>query len=527
MNIKKLTVMILTATMFAFGARSAERLNLWPLIAYDAGELDLLWPIAHFESENDWRVFPLWREYNDFGVFPEFWFFRNSFAVLPLWAKWDFTAGILFPVLWWDCDNSSWWVLGAMAGKNDTTHWWMPFYLKTSEGIYTLPYSQWNGEDEKSWGWCSAAALSWGTDDGEITRYRYLLGTAGGNWKAENDFLETWCVPFYFADNRGTFVCPLGGMTPMSTWVLPFFYSDDGMFVSIPYAHNRNDGEESDMYMIPPLLSSYTEYDCGDREYRLLALYGHGVNGDGGLKFDYLLPLYSYEQKRDNFLSLVYGRMRDGDAVNTWWGTPLTGIRSGSVDGAWVFPLFDYREDCSYKTVWAWLDAPELPAEAGKVSSQARGSVLLVSDFNRQVTGDVVDLESKGRHYWLQSRNKFGNRVFFNHEISRSVDFDTASRKRLGETVETEDVALCWIFYRKTKRDTVKAKYHVQTRFLWKVWCFDEDDGDVTLDVFPGITYDSKTDESWKFSFLWRFFNYERKQDGKSKLDVLFIPVKH
>ena len=47
----------------------------------------------------------------------------------------------------------------------------------------------------------------------------------------------------------------------------------------------------------------------------------------------------------------------------------------------------------------------------------------------------------------------------------------------------------------------------------------------MSLDVFPGFTYDSKTNGYSKTSFLWRFFRYENDPEKGRKVDLLFIPV--
>ena len=48
----------------------------------------------------------------------------------------------------------------------------------------------------------------------------------------------------------------------------------------------------------------------------------------------------------------------------------------------------------------------------------------------------------------------------------------------------------------------------------------------MSVDVFPGFTYDRKADGFKKTSFLWRFFRYERDANGAKKLNVLFVPLK-
>jgi hypothetical protein len=66
---------------------------------------------------------------------------------------------------------------------------------------------------------------------------------------------------------------------------------------------------------------------------------------------------------------------------------------------------------------------------------------------------------------------------------------------------------------------------YTRARVLWRLWHYERLNGDVSVDVFPAITYDRKTDGYKKTSFLWRFYRYERAAAGSRKLDLLFIPL--
>ena len=71
----------------------------------------------------------------------------------------------------------------------------------------------------------------------------------------------------------------------------------------------------------------------------------------------------------------------------------------------------------------------------------------------------------------------------------------------------------------------MKGESYSRHRVLWKLWDWERENGDVSLDVFPGFTYDSKKDGYSKTSFLWRFFRYENDPKSGKKVDVLFVPV--
>ena len=61
---------------------------------------------------------------------------------------------------------------------------------------------------------------------------------------------------------------------------------------------------------------------------------------------------------------------------------------------------------------------------------------------------------------------------------------------------------------------------------LWRLWHYERNHRDVSVDMFPGITYDRKEDGSRTVSFLWRFYRSKTRPDGTRELDVLFIPVR-
>jgi len=806
---KKLIVASMMAALFApMVSRAVEdRLNLWPIMGYDDGALDVIWPLGHFKDSDEWRIFPIIRNRDMFCVFPEFWFMDSGFIVFPLAAEYDFSEGTLFPIVWWDLDGSgvthsvfpayyyhgrdyatTFWAACGLVGynryKTEMSHWLLPLYVKSPRNFYSIPYShvregdasssyflagmggltwdedgavtenwlfplwhkdrwsfttlpyhcKWNNDGDIT-SWLSILALSGGWQEGSWQKGRYLLWLAGRNrngadgsresWCAplyyanssgtlvtpvygqtgeakwglpgwysdahtfasplwyhhtgsddlidqwlmplllsggvyrdgirKNGFLlnaagfmsddkgyaASWCMPFYFGDNDGTFITPLYGrnkssqwcfplwysderslysalwchtkdsdgslkswtvplllsggrtksdgsreadvllglggatwggkdgarsswafpfyyensdgafVTPLfgkgreSTWILPFFYADRKSFVSLPYAHDRNEIEKTDTYIIPPLLSGFTRHDNGRTDVSTLLLYGHSTSGSGKARYDYLFPLYYYNGENGNFTSILYGSRNRGAYTSRWLATPLAGIRTGSKTGGWLFPLFNRTKDASFDADLARLDAPTLSEDitfrsevtsssnsVGEVScwtntyasvrvdSRISGSVLLGSDHDQSVHGYLG-----GNEYRLSYNSKQGNRLFFNNETTRRVTYDVPTRRRVNEENKTESMLLCGLFYREHESDIRAATSHTHTRVLWKLWDREETNGDVAIDAFPGFTYDSKTNGYSKTSFLWRFFRWENDPEKGTKVDLLFIPV--
>lgn len=467
------------------GARADDsRVNLWPLYGRDAeGAVDVVWPLARFAHSDAWRVFPVFRGCDSLVVFPEFWFLRDSFAVLPLWAKHDFSEGWLFPVADWDFDGEerchglfplyhygwdgagdSFRALAGLAGFSRLgdevrSHWLLPFYVRTPDSFLSIPYSRTSRADGFTEGYVAGLA-------GRRTFRRG--GTPG--W-------DTWTFPLYYADSRGTLVTPLYGHTRSSRWCFPIWYDDE-----------------------------------------------------------------------NSFCTLLYGYGRRGSRTTTWWATPLVGTWSGSETGGWLFPIFSYRKDAGYERDVARLDEPTIPAEIafvekvsamtnreGKVSawtnvvpsvvvnSRRRSTVLFLSDHDGSVWGGAT----REGGYKLMSSMVNGNSLVFKRRDTRTVTYDLDTRRKTGESRNSETSSLFGLLFRRTTREGPDGRApYSRTRVLWKLWDHeDRGNGTVTIDAFPGFTYDARPDGYRKTSLLWRLFRYEAEPSGATALDLLFIPI--
>ena len=98
-------------------------------------------------------------------------------------------------------------------------------------------------------------------------------------------------------------------------------------------------------------------------------------------------------------------------------------------------------------------------------------------------------------------------------------------RTRTGSTCGRSWATMTAHLTSSGRSDTAKGTSYTSHKVLWKLWDWEEENGDVALDVFPGFTYDSKTNGYSKTSFLWRFFRYENDPEKGKKVDLLFIPV--
>ena len=430
-----------------------------------------------------------------------------------------FAMSWCFPFYYADNDGT---FITPLYGHNKTSQWCFPLWYADETSVYSPLWCSEKNEDGSLKSWFVPPLLSGCTTKKDGTHEaRFLLGLGGAEWGGRRGGRSSWVFPFYYENDDGTFVTPLCGRDGRTNWVLPlYFYDGDcGDFVSLPYM-KLSHGDRSNTYAIPPLLSWYTAYDDGADERHALLLYGHKNDSRGDTEWDFLLPFYYYDGVSGDFRSLIYGR--DSADDRAWWLTPLVGTYTGEKSGGWIFPLFNRKKDADFDRDLAYLEAETLPQGVleTSVSSKVTGSVLIGSDHDHSVSG-----RNSGSYYEMSESSKQGNRIFFNHELDRRVSFDRTTGKRVGESVDSETMALCGLFYREHEANTLKGTSHTHTRVLWKLWDREETNGDVTLDAFPGFSHVSKKDGTSRTSFLWRFFRHEHDPKRGTSVDLFFIPV--
>lgn len=490
--------------------------------AYD--EFNLLWPIAQADTKhNDYRLFPVfWGESRTKGeyyqaIFPLYFNGPNYNALLPLWcyhAKsdlWTFStlAGLAgarkdesecyraswcFP-LWYE--NSEGVLATTLFGYGKDSAWIFPISYWDKDSFISIPYSRGRyGDSDNTW-WSVPLTLSWGSsrhrDKSDAEEGRLLLGLFGWDWHDWKD------------------------------------------------ARN-NDSYQRHEWWCGPLMG-YEGRSSSSETWFLLHLAAHSTS-DGKADSSHLIPLYWWE--KDRCLMTPLG----GWDRQSYYITPLVGINRAESKwaGGYVFPIWFYEKNRDFEEKVAMMDGEKLPEsivvceesrtnDVGKIETRltARTSGLSVHDRTTWfLLGDC------DRNLWVYGYNgfdaqtytcrldlshKFGNRLLLSSEGERKVAFDLATREKLSDEEKDELSFLIFLYSSESSFDRMKGETYARHRVLWKLWDYEEVNGKVTLDVFPGFTYDKDKDGNSKTSFLWRFYNYERTSAGGTNLDLLFIPI--
>lgn len=502
------------------GAHDTRHTLLPPLLSYYSsgeGRRDL-WTLAGLghlswgEDRGSSYLFPLYYK-------------NRNLTLSPLWSSWESTDGtrdvrVVPPLLSWldrDTDSTSLHLLLAWAkfsgGEKPENSWVFPLYYRNPEtGTLLSPaYARWTaGHDSAT---ALPLLLSWVDREPDNTSAYLLLGLAKFS----------------------------GGKEPEDSWVVPLYYRNpaSGTFLSLPYARWRENDREG--VSIPLLLSGYSESPGERNLWLLLGLYGRSWSTrPGGDSSSWLVPLYA--SGKDYFLTPLAGRWKSNTTF-TYVATPLAGWRSGATRGSWLFPLYSYASDPVEHTTRLWY----LPW--GHYESRGSSSSSSLFPFYRYEndawTDEALASETQGRTWnvlylaayenrrsplteWDRATRQSKRTGMVYHAANRFFPLWSYDRTTNTKTERLEkDFSLLFFLqdYAKKKdlADAPKTDF-VRTRVLWRLFRYQRDHDDVTVDVFPAITYDRTGDSMRKASFLWRGFRYERKE-GQKAVDLLFLPV--
>ena len=510
----------------------------WTLPLYYKDKEKFLTLIGGKSGDADWVVPFYWRD-------------KRTFASLPYWRQLgsdgEIDRAFSLPLLsGYERDDKTGdrllYLLMGLGGHvwNDATggaSWVFPLFYKDRESFYTLLYGH---NPRRTW-------LFPVYFDGE--ERTYITPLYGRNKKDGSD----WLIPLYYR-NKESFITPLYGRSGEASWLFPLYCRDESQFNSPVYSYWDDAKKGTRGFFSLPLLSGANwETNSYDKTWFTLAgLVGGSSNASGSHKTNWALPLFLREEG-ESFYSIPFGWSGGGSSyTNTYFAAGLAGFKSGRKEGGWMFPLFNYKKDADFDEKESWLAAAKMPEDikiwtrietndvwnsttkthesvvgpkqhADYVSASDTKTHLLVFDNDKSVYGCAP--YGTTNRYEMTERHKLGNKLVFNHESNRKVCFDTATREKISDSEEGDTSLLLLLYNGEHRADTAKGTSYTSHKVLWKLWDWEEEDGDVALDVFPGFTYDSKTNGYSKTSFLWRFFRYENDPEKGKKVDLLFIPV--
>ena len=512
-----------------------DRINVWPVAYWREPVGSVLWPLTSF-SDDQFALRPVYSQYRQDGkdgAFDEFNFLwplcqadlkGRDYRIFPFFWGMDAETNAyqtVFPVYWNGAGYNSLFplwiyrhpgrerhlsVLSGMAGietvANGTeANWCFPLWYWNSKGTFVATlYGRWRN------GWAVPPLLSWGESETNGDHYaRCLLG--------------------------------LGGMTRcgrrLKHWAWPLYSREDTAYAS--------SNQTAQTHLIMNFAGWKTRNDDMHWSY-VFPLYGWE-------KDKWALTPLSYWDAKGSLFTPLGGRTVDSGATNIFF-TPLARATYGSKTGGHLFPLWSRTVDSDFRTAAAKMDSTRLPDDirvwtqtttnevwnetkklhekavrtqrrATSVTNKDRSDYLTLFPRNETVRGQL-GFDSQTNRYELTHTLNWRGDIFlplFSYGYERKVTFSALDRTKESDT-ETVDASLLLWLYRYGRIDGDSRH-----RVLWRLWDWNRTAGAVSLDVFPGFTYDEKEDGYFKTSFLWRFFRYEKDPGKGTSVDFLFIPV--
>ena len=469
-------------------------------------------------------------------------------------------------------------VAGQRWNPEERSHYVFPFYYAApGRAFISLPYTAWSRDQRQTRvvppllsGWYSENDISGAVLAAGLAGYR-----KGGEWPYHYAF------PFYYANPRkGTFLSlpyaawsrddrktrlipPLlsgwysengasgsflaaglaghrRGDANAYSYVFPFYFyaPEKDSFLSLPYCTWRN-GERQN-HMIPLLLSGWNT-----EPYASEVLLAGGLAAwrreRGELAASHVLPFYMHA-KDDYTYTLLFGQDR---RIN-YYATPLAGSyrRGSGKSGSWLFPAYRHRRD-SAGNVQGYYFPLGYYNRSEKRSNHGFWGLYDYEEWERfSGEGDEKrgTVENKSIHYLL-SLGQFDERWEYGAagedgtaslSSYRKDDYlfplwshDIRDDRSAGKRLETSSVLGLLYDTRHEKESGDKEHDYLRRRVLWRLYHYEKINGDMSTDVFPGITVDAYKSGYYKFSFLWRVLRYEKDPENEStKFDLLFIPLK-
>ncbi|MGD9872910.1 MAG: hypothetical protein AB7T27_01445 [Kiritimatiellia bacterium] len=485
-----------------------RRWYLTPLLSWGnrregEGDFWMLGPMAHVNWDKEGanhHVLPLYYRNN-----------RNGTLVSPLVASWpsggDRRTTLIPPALSWysrDGSDRSLWLLGPVSHFNwgptkKSSHVFPLYYANQKDGTFVSPVAaKWRWQDKRT-AYAFPPALSWMTS-GDKKSDLWLAGPlAHFSWGKDAE--KQHVLPLYYANRRS------------GTWVTPL-------------AAQWKDGGTSKL-LSPLFLGVYTRAPDHKELLALLGLFNNRWGDKAYPPSGYLVPFYFYEGAK-TFHSLLIGWNRDEKDGYFYPLTPLVGVRTGDTRGGWIFPLGWYlnepeRDSTRAGILWSYY------RRDGK--NTVSGMFPFFGYKNKPAPEKNRDYERFGKSFWCLPSCWYKNYTISasapthvrKHGVFPLWNYSLKEIPDKGEHNETGSVL--GIGYRH-KKETQPSKNidRESSSLLGFLWRSHREHGNLSVDVFPGFTYDRKGDDFRRFAWLGRMFRHERTANGV-KMDIFFIPL--
>ena len=549
-------------------------------------ELNILWPLSSFDfKHHEYRVANVYYDKpEELYIFPisYFNFYEKTYWFLNTFISKD--SFVFFPMYFYEKDD--FWLAMLIAGKGKDWYSvmppiWISSFNRTNEKFYFFaPLGMYNYKGDDTYKFSALFKLIDYKREKERKEISVLYLNdyiKSEHYKKINFFYISQYLKtdkkktFYFfpiayfhsspAKSRGMIfplfykskndkenllITPLFGMLTgarakrIITPIISFNKNEEQKFINIlalGYNHIWNDKKEYSRTDVVWPIFNYTrekekkrvsifpilDYKKSEKKYRIITpiiSYGRSYKNEnkffniGGIVFHYnktknatrglfLWPLYEYDFNRNgssshSFILTLFERKKRIKKLDYHNGA-ISGDETITQRMARAFIFKNFR--LGEKIKKNYLPAPEELLNTNGVISKEK--IKLHPNIWKKYAKE---------NWWRQKYITLKFPLIFSYQWY--------------EKENTHFDILYWLYESDWH---AREKYRSESsrkRILWWLMDYNRKGEDVSLDIFPFITYDkNKKEEITQFSFLWRFFRW-RKAKQRSEMDILFIPVK-
>ena len=391
-----------------------------------------------------------------------------------------------------------------LYGQTETSKWLFPIWYGDGKTFVSLPWCEKrDAQGELEWGMCPPLLSSFSRDPAKgESKLKLLLGLAGGT-KGADGIESSWMLPFYYHDRETTMVTPLCGRSGDARWLAPLFYTRQDRFVSPLWCSRIYPKTGASEWCMPLLLTFGSNDGKGEREFMMFPFFGLNTRGEF-MSLPYC-HLFSRKFKEDV-------KLMDADVLPERvkiWEEPVTNkigevhpvIKGDHIYGSNTFTFMLLCDNDRYLSGYL-----EKQPHARKEHNDPKSLV-------------------EGTNYVLRLTKKAGNLLLWNRQERRTVRFSAQTRQKVESTRVKDSSLLLFLYNSHSEKDDMTGDESSKDSILWRLWRREKKGGNVSVDAFPGFTYDSRKDGYSKTSLLWRLFRYEKDPEKGTSVDLFFIPV--
>lgn len=559
-----------------------QRINAWPLLYYREPALSVLWPVFEFTDDHT-AIRPLFsvygldqhkdkREYNFFWPLCQFDLGAKENYIFPFF--WGDDYRVLFPFYW--RLHEPW---GPKGGTDALFPFWVIHREQTNRfsGWIGWPLVHWWEDQPTGDHGSMVLPFYWNQHQ---TNYSLFVSPLWMHGADHNGSAWSLLTPFYYHGSNPTHtttVTPFWaqGHSMTNDWqtLIPLAYWDRQQHTLLSPLWAHWERKNYDLDFAPWALSWKTRSHSADRsDLWLGAGLAHATWGERSGSH-HLIPFYYRDEQRGILLTPFVGWDRSAGFFYPF--TPLAGVRTGEQHhGSWLFPIYSHDREEKTGDV---LDTYLLAGGHSRTKSSSHSWLFPLFSYTDRGPLDT-QLEpgqryaNFGKDFWCLPFCWYVNQVSirppFGHTVSPAASTESATNTLVRASSYKTGAFPLWSYsvrstpaegkqnvnasvlgllydYKHEVRPTldllrpsagesksqdpdhaqVNTNDYTRARICWRLWHYEKLNGDVSVDVFPALTFDRKSDGFRKTAFLWHLFRYEQSPEGKTKLDLFFIPV--